>query len=217
MSRSAARGAGLLLGSLLGPLLGPLFALMLGATANVGAAPVEVRVSGPGGGAVAGAVVFLEPRDGPAPAAPALKAEIAQIGRKFVPEVTIVPVGTAVEMPNRDTVRHHVYSFSPAKRFELKLYVGTPASPVVFDQTGIAVLGCNIHDSMTAWVVIVDTPWYGQTGPDGRLLLAAVPPGRYRLRAWHPAREVGATPIEQPLQVGAGALTANVALTGLRP
>lgn len=193
------------------------FGIALLFASAAGAAPVEVRVTGTGGQPLAGAVVFLEPRDGPPPALPPQKAEISQVGRKFVPEVSIVPVGTAVDMPNRDTVRHHVYSFSPAKRFELKLYVGTPASPVVFDQTGIAVLGCNIHDNMTAWVVIVDTPWYGQTGADGRLLLAAVPPGRFKLRAWHPSMEVGATPIEQPLQVGAAALTANVALAGLRP
>ncbi len=190
-------------------------ALVLAAAA--GAAPVEVRVAGGSGQPLAGAVVFLEPRDGPPPAVPPQKIEISQVGRKFVPEVTIVPVGTAVDMPNRDTVRHHVYSLSKAKRFELKLYVGTPASPVVFDQTGIAVLGCNIHDNMTAWVVIVDTPWYGQTGVDGRLVLAAVPAGRFRLRVWHPTMEVGATPIEQPLQIGAVAVSANVALAGLRP
>ncbi len=190
-------------------------ALVLAAAA--GAAPVEVRVAGGSGQPLAGAVVFLEPRDGPPPAVPPQKTEISQVGRKFVPEVTIVPVGTAVDMPNRDTVRHHVYSLSKAKRFELKLYVGTPASPVVFDQTGIAVLGCNIHDNMTAWVVIVDTPWYGQTGVDGRLVLAAVPAGRFRLRVWHPTMEVGATPTEQPLQVGAVAVSANVALAGLRP
>ena len=191
-------------------------AMLIGGAAAV-AAPVEIRVTGSSGQPLAGAVVFLEPRDGPPPAVPPQKAEISQVGRKFVPEVTIVPVGTAVDMPNRDTVRHHVYSLSKAKRFELKLYVGTPASPVVFDQTGIAVLGCNIHDNMTAWVVIVDTPWYGQTGADGRLVLAAVPPGRFRLRAWHPLMEVGATPIEQPLQIGAVAVSANVALAGLRP
>ncbi len=122
-----------------------------------------------------------------------------------------------LDLPNRDTVRHHVYSFSAAKKFEIKLYVGTPASPVVFDRPGIAVLGCNIHDNMAAWVVIVDTPWYGRTLADGRWSAAQVPPGRYRLRTWHPAMEVGAVPLEQALQVGAAAQVVPVVLDGLRP
>lgn len=181
------------------------------------AAPVEVQVTG-GGRPLEGAVVFLEPLDGKPPrSGPAPATEIAQVDRRFVPDVSVVPVGTAVSFPNRDTVRHHVYSFSPAKRFEIKLYVGTPSSPVLFDQPGIAVLGCNIHDTMAAWVVVVDTPWYGRTGADGRVAWSAVPTGRYRLRAWHAAMPVGATPTEQPLRVDAAAVTASVDLKGLRP
>ena len=90
-------------------------------------------------------------------------AEMAQKGKQFDPTVLVVPVGTSVGFPNRDTVRHHVYSFSPVKTFELKLYSGVPANPVVFDKIGIAVLGCNIHDAMTAWVVVVDTPYFGRS------------------------------------------------------
>jgi hypothetical protein len=103
--------------------------------------------------------------------------EIAQADKQFTPAVTVVTVGSAVSFPNRDTVRHHVYSFSPAKTFELKLYIGTPANPVVFDKPGIAVLGCNIHDTMAAWVVVVDTPHHGLTAASGRVRLADVPPG----------------------------------------
>ncbi len=180
------------------------------------AAPVEVRVAGAGDKPLEGAIVFLEPRDARAAPAPAQGVEIAQIERRFVPEVSVVPVGSAVNFPNRDTVRHHVYSFSAAKRFEIKLYVGTPASPVVFDQPGIAVLGCNIHDNMTAWVVVVDTPWYGRTSLDGRLTLPAVPAGRYKLRAWHAALPVGATPIEQELRVEASPVVAMVVLNGVK-
>ena len=120
-----------------------------------------------------------------------------------------------MSFPNRDVVRHHVYSFSPAKRFEIKLYVGTPAQPVVFDQPGIAVLGCNIHDQMAAWVVIVDTPWYGRTDEQGRWS-GAVPAGRYRLRAWHPALAVGATPSDQALVVDPTGARAAVKLAVAR-
>lgn len=87
---------------------------------------------------------------------------MAQQGKQFLPGVLVVPVGTSVHFPNRDSVRHHVYSFSPAKKFELKLYTGTPANPVVFERAGVVTLGCNIHDRMVGWIVVVDTPYYAQ-------------------------------------------------------
>jgi len=181
------------------------------------AAPVEVRVTDDAGKPLAGAVVFLESREAREQVKPLAGAEIAQADKQFQPAVSVVTVGTAVNFPNRDTVRHHVYSFSPAKRFEIKLYVGTPAQPVVFDQPGIAVLGCNIHDQMAAWVLIVDTPWYGRTGADGRFARADVPPGSYRLRTWHANLPVGATPAEQALRVETAGAQASVKLAGLAP
>ena len=100
---------------------------------------------------------------------------MAQQGKQFLPDVLVVPVGTSVHFPNRDSVRHHVYSFSPAKKFELKLYTGTPANPVVFDRAGVVTLGCNIHDRMVGWIVVVDTPYYAQAaegaGQDQPLVL----------------------------------------------
>jgi len=190
-------------------------ALLACAGALAQAAPVEVRVADAAGRPLAGAVVFLESREAREQVRPMSGAEIAQADKQFVPAVSVVTVGTAVHFPNRDTVRHHVYSFSPAKRFEIKLYVGTPAQPVVFDQPGIAVLGCNIHDHMAAWVVIVDTPWHGRSDADGRVLLPAVPPGGYRLRTWHAALPVGAVPADQALRVDAAGARVAVQLRGL--
>ena len=166
------------------------------------AATLEVRVLDASGKPLPDAVVFLDSDAARAAVKAAPQADIAQANRQFDPAVAVVPVGTAVNFPNRDTVRHHVYSFSPARKFEIKLYVGTPAAPVVFDQPGIAVLGCNIHDQMTAWVVVVATPWYGKTAADGFLRLAAVPAGSYRLRSWHAALPVGAPAADQALVVG---------------
>ena len=185
------------------------------ATARAGA--VEVRVTDAAGKPLANAVVFLESREAKAAVKPGPAAEIAQADRQFVPQVTVVPVGTAVSFPNRDTVRHHVYSFSAVKKLEIKLYVGTPAAPVVFDQPGIAVLGCNIHDNMAAWVVIVETPWFGQSAADGRVAWPQVPAGSYRLRSWHPSLAPGAPAADQPLQVGAAALQVAVKLAGAQP
>lgn len=118
-----------------------------------------------------------------------MSGQIAQQDKHFVPTVSVVRVGASVSFPNRDTVRHHVYSFSPAKTFDIRLYSGTPASPVVFDKPGLVVLGCNIHDWMLAYVKVVDSPWFGKTDSAGELVLAGVPSGEYVLRAWYPGMQ----------------------------
>jgi plastocyanin len=176
------------------------------------AAPVEVTVQGSNGRPVAEAVVFLESAAARAGSKPLQGVEIEQRDRRFTQPVSVVTVGSSVAFPNRDKVRHHVYSFSPTKTFELKLYAGTPANPVVFDKPGIAVLGCNIHDTMAAWVVVVETPFHGLTTAEGRLRLADVPPGPYRLRSWHADLPVGAPALDQALVVGPQGAAATVTL-----
>ena len=191
-------------------------AVLLGA-ASAHAAPLEVQVTDAAGKPLAGAVVYAESPQAQAALKPVAGIEIAQVGKQFAPQVSIVPLGSAVTFPNRDTVRHHVYSVSPVKPFEIKLYVGTPASPVVFDKPGIAVLGCNIHDTMLAWVVVVESPYYGLTGADGRLTLPNLPAGSYKLRSWHTSLAAGAAPAEQVLTMGSTAEKASVRLAGAKP
>jgi plastocyanin len=175
------------------------------------AAPLDVQVVDAKGQPLAGAVVFVESAAARAAAKPLAGVEVAQEKRQFLPAASVVTVGSAVTFPNRDTVRHHVYSFTPTK-FELKLYSGRPANPVVFDRPGVAVLGCNIHDEMVGWVVVVETPWHGTTGADGRVQLD-VPAGPHRLRAWHLGLPVGAPAADQALVQPAAGGTARVALT----
>ena len=182
-----------------------------------GAATVQVQVQDDAGKPLPEAVVFLESRDARNAVRPSQGAEIAQVAKQFVPRVSVVTLGSSVHFPNRDTVRHHVYSFSPAKTFELKLYTGTSANPVVFDRPGIAVLGCNIHDTMTAWVVVVETPYFGMAGDTGKVSLANVPAGSYRLRVWHSALPVGAPAMEQAMTVGAADAPVIVRMAGLTP
>ena len=163
------------------------------------AATVEVTVLDAKGAGVADAVVSLLRTDGPAaPIAPG-RVEIAQQDQEFLPYVTVVPVGTEVEFPNRDDIQHHIYSLSKAKRFEKPLYAPGAHESVVFDQPGVVTLGCNIHDWMVAYVVVVPTPHHAKTDAAGAARVA-VPPGRYRLEVWHPrlaapeTREVEAGP-----------------------
>ncbi len=163
-------------------------------------------------------VVFLESAQARRQVRPLEGAEMGQAGKQFVPQVLVVTTGTEVNFPNRDTVRHHVYSFSPVRKFELKLYIGTPAKPVLFDQPGIAVLGCNIHDQMVGWIVIVDTPYFGRTGEKGQLVLVKLPAGSYRLRSWHAGLPVGAPALDQAVTVPAeGQLTVTLRMAGVRP
>ncbi|WP_440106767.1 methylamine utilization protein [Acidovorax sp. BL-A-41-H1] len=183
------------------------------------AATVQVDVSDAEGRPLSDAIVYLESPEARKLVKPLADAEIVQEGRQFVPAVLVVPTGTAVMFPNRDKVRHHVYSFSPAKKFELKLYAGTPSSPVVFDQQGVVTLGCNIHDRMVGWVVVVDTPYFGRSAAGtGKLQIDNVPAGRYTLRTWHSRLPAGAAAMEQTLVVPAtGSIQAAARVTGLQP
>lgn len=176
------------------------------------AATVEVSLVGSDGKPLVDAVAFLESKEARAAAKPSTGVEIEQAAKQFTRRVSVVTVGTEVSFPNRDKVRHHVYSFSPTKTFELKLYAGTPANPVLFDKAGIAVLGCNIHDNMVAWVVVVETPHHGQSAAAGKVKLDNVPPGSYRLRTWHPALPTGAPALDQALTVAAANIAINVRL-----
>lgn len=180
-------------------------------TGSALSAPVTVTVSDEAGKPIPQAVVFLESPAAKAATQPLKGVEVEQINREFRPAVSVVPTGTAIDFPNRDTIRHHVYSFSEAKRFDIKLYIGRPANPVVFDKAGIAVLGCNIHDNMAAWVVVVDTPYYGRTDSRGQVLIDA-PAGTYRLRAWHTGLPPGAPAAEQAITVGADGARASIKL-----
>ena len=162
---------------------------------------------------VADAVVSLHPLDAPPPepAGPAV-VEVAQLDRQYQPFVTPVRVGTVVEFPNRDNIQHHLYSLSKAKRFEKPLYDGGSRERVEFDQPGVVTLGCNIHDWMIAYVVVLPTPWFAKSGADGRATVVDAPGGRYRVEVWHP--RLG-TPVTRELTL-VDASTAEFTLT-LKP
>lgn len=151
------------------------------------AATVTIKAGDGSGNALDSVVVSLVPVARAALPA-ARPAQIEQRNKTFLPAISVVQTGTAIEFPNNDTVRHHVYSFSAAKVFELKLYAGKPEKPVVFDKPGVVVLGCNIHDKMAAYVVVVDTPWSAISQTDGVARIVDVPTGDYQLQLWHPRR-----------------------------
>jgi len=162
--------------------------LLAAGAGSAHAAALEVTVRDGSGKGLTDAVVAVHPvvQQAPAGAPRRREAVIEQVDRDFVPYVSVVQVGTTVSFPNKDRIRHHVYSFSPAKTFEIKLYNDVPVSPVVFDKPGVVVLGCNVHDWMQAHVLVVATPHFGRTGPRGAARIDAVAPGEYEVQVWHP-------------------------------
>ena len=160
--------------------------LALAAAPIARAASLQAQVKDAAGRPLADTVVFaisganIDIRPGKAPVA------VEQIDREFVPYVTVIQVGTTVTFPNRDPILHHVYSFSPAKQFEIKLYTGKSPTEIVFDKPGVVTLGCNIHDWMIGYIAVVPTPFFAKTDANGVARLRDMPVGAYDVHAWHP-------------------------------
>jgi plastocyanin len=162
------------------------------------AATLTLQIKSVSGVEVEDAVVYLM-----SPLTPRLpirepNARIDQINKTFVPVISVVQTGTRITFPNKDNIRHHVYSFSKAKKFEIKLYADTPAKPVLFDQPGYIVMGCNIHDNMIAHMLVVDTPYFAKSDKRGVAQIVDVPPGEYSLIVWYymrPDLDAGVMPL----------------------
>ena len=130
-------------------------------------------------------VVWLQPKPPIIePRQPETKFIMGQKDRQFTPHILVVEQNGLVDFPNADSIMHHVYSFSKSKSFELKLYREQPQDPIKFEQTGVVELGCNIHDWMLGYIVVVDSLYYGITDEQGQLTLD-IPQGDYTLTAWH--------------------------------
>jgi len=174
------------------------------------AADVVVNVRTPQGRPVSDAVVTIAaPHTGPIRFPWAYR--MAQHNMQFDPFVLIVPVGADVAFPNLDTVRHHVYSFSRAKTFELKLYGREETRVVHFDKPGLVDLGCNIHDNMVAFVVVVDTPYAAKTDAAGEAVIRGAPAGPHALRVWRPYLRAPDNALTETVTVPAeGAVRASV-------
>jgi plastocyanin len=159
--------------------------------APAAAASLAITAQLPDGSPLADAVVTVQPLGKKLPAAAPVQTVVDQMNRMFAPEVIVIPVGSTVSFPNSDSVSHQIYSFSPAKKFQLPLYRGKPYPPVLFDRAGVVILGCNIHDWMIGYIDVTDAPFYGTTNAQGTWS-AEVPGGRYEITVWHPRmREQG--------------------------
>jgi plastocyanin len=150
------------------------------------AATLTVTLKTPGGQPVKDAVVTIATPGAHDPLKVDGPLRMAQQNLQFDPFVLIVPVGADVAFPNLDKVRHHVYSFSPTKRFEIKLYGHDETRTEHFDKAGAVALGCNIHDHMIGFIRVVDTPYAAKTNAAGVAVLHDAPAGRLEIKVWQP-------------------------------
>lgn len=176
--------------------------------APVHAGDTTINVVSPDGRPLADAVIMIQiAHRVPGPIRFAWPATMQQHNIAFDPHVLVVPVGSTVAFPNLDKVRHHVYSFSKAKKFDLKLYGREEARTVTFDKAGIVAVGCNIHDQMSGFILVVNTPYAMKTDANGRVTIANVPAGAATVQLWHPTIRAPDNTLSQSV---------NIAPTGYR-
>jgi len=164
--------------------------ITLAALVTLASFPVTGTVSGrvmDGRNTVANAVVWL---DGPVKSTPK-SATVDQRKKTFVPHIQVVTVGSRVDFPNDDDVFHNVFAEFQAKRFDLGMYPKGASKSVTFDKPGIVSVLCNVHASMSAYVVVVDTPYYAVTDAKGRFAIKGVTNRTYTLKAWHESGRTG--------------------------
>lgn len=162
-------------------------ALLLIAAEADAAGQIGVQIFDRDGEAVPEVVVYARQLDATTPLeAPAAAVRMNQHNETFDPHILVVETGTRIEFPNDDQVRHHVYSFSSAKRFDFSIDSGDVPESLVFDVAGTVTLGCNVHDGMLAYIQVVDTPAFTKTDGDGVAVLSGLEPGQYELNIWTP-------------------------------
>ena len=172
---------------------------LAGAATPLAAAPLNVRVVDASGRPVRDAVVALYPAGSARPAHASGRYVVAQQNLQFRPFLTVIPVGADVSFPNLDPTKHHVYSFSSAKRFELKLFAKDQSRTVHFDKAGVVALGCNIHDQMSAFIFVTDTGWTARTNAQGIASFADAPNAPARVAVWHPYLKAPGGQVQQSI------------------
>lgn len=170
---------------------------------------IEVSVLSNQSEPVADAVVVVESRTGTYSQTTKQNAIMDQVDKQFVPHVLVVQSNTEVAFPNSDSIKHHVYSFSPAKQFELRLYQAFDAEPILFDQAGLVEIGCNIHDWMVGYIYVTDSPYFGKTDDSGKVSIE-ISEGEYIVTVWHPGASLDDVDRRHPIPAGGSSMVVKL-------
>lgn len=165
---------------------------------------LQIQVNNPDGSQVQDVVIFAEPLDSPIPVHTTQRIEIKQKDRAFAPYITVMQRQDDVVFSNQDDFTHHIYSISGENRFSFKLKAGEerPLETAASGQSNEAIaMGCNIHDWMSGYLLILDTPYFAKTDSQGQLSLQLEKPGRYRLTLWHPQLQADNHQLQQELEI----------------
>jgi plastocyanin len=191
--------------------------IAVGVAFQCAAGTLEIKVSDERGEPISQVAVYATPVAGPSVKKPTVAKRTASMDQKhneFVPHVLVISAGTEVQFPNSDIVSHHVYSFSQAKTFELALYKGNTHPPLAFDEPGVVVLGCNIHDSMIGYIVVVPTEHFALSDERGTVRLEGLPAGDYTVEVWTPRARPMGLPAAQRVTVADGVAKLDTRITG---
>jgi plastocyanin len=132
-----------------------------------------------------GVVAWLEPATGKASLPAGAQHTILQKGKRFIPHISVITVGTTVHLPNLDPIFHNAFSNFAGQPFDTGLYPPGGTQKVRFARPGVVRVFCNIHASMSAVIVVLETPYFAVSGLDGAFRIGDVPPGEYTLKVWH--------------------------------
>jgi plastocyanin len=180
-------------------------------SAPLTAATLTVNVNDTQGNMLSDSVIELIPTTPPEARVSTLAHyEMRQQNRIFSPFVLAVPQGAKVDFPNLDRTRHHVYSFSDAKQFELKLSIGATGDPIVFNKAGLVIIGCNIHDDIQAFIYVSKSAYFSVSNEAGQMQLTDLPTGEYQVNIWHPWQVNIQQPTSLTLNDGDNKLTIRI-------
>jgi plastocyanin len=188
-----------------------LLALAAGSSAGAHDITGTVAMVGADGKALTGeqltsVVVSFEPKTRVTPKLPASPFVMATKGKEFEPRVLAVPRGATVAFPNQDPILHNVFSLSPGNRFDLGLYRKGPGKSMAFKEPGLVRVYCNVHQSMVAYILVLDTPYFASPDAQGRFTVSGPVPGPGTLTVWYERSE----PFTQTLTVPSAPVVAKL-------
>ncbi|WDD98586.1 hypothetical protein [Thalassomonas actiniarum] len=147
---------------------------------------LKVQVVDPADKPLENMVVYLEPLGGQQQGKTTKTVDIGQVNKTFTPYISVIQSGNAVRFYNQDDITHHIYSVTGSHKFSIKIRSGQEMLKQDFVETGEVVMGCNIHDWMSGYLLVLDTPYFDKTNSGGQLILDVAEPGQYRITVWHP-------------------------------